>query len=842
MRGVGWYNAGMMMRLLPSAAVRFRRWWDLRLGARLASWLPLLLLLLAMSTVYLFGDGWGGFYKDSVFHNWNSAKNMVLAENLSPAHNFLMYLRQYPRPDGVPVYHPYNRFPVGGFALIKLVTLPFGDDLSAKVYAARMLMLAMFAGAAVLAYLSLRRITGHRWIALAATLPAFSGYYVLYYSDAVSNEIMMDLFAVLLVFHGMTVFVQEGRFGQLLAKTGLALLLGWHVYALLLPFIVFGLGGEIIRALRSNRPGNDVIVRIRSGASALIRSRYLKLGAVALMFGLTLLGFNFANEYAALRGETPFRELPSVQSMLKRTGQDARSNAVRARSLAWGTFLPGQFRRIGRMALPYAVTVHTDGLHREHPAGRLSLPYGAIGMGAAGACLLGLLFLRRGRALLATLVLSGLCWGIGMRFNTAANSHVFEGVFYLGIPLALVTLALLALRRRWGWLPRAAAVAALPVFILSAYQMGRVDPQARVLMDEINSGVMSDFQEMQGITLGKRVYVQLYELDPYIQEVYLIIDYYLAGSVMQLGRSPISDCGPLCGGYYDFVISGDRDLFPEQHLLTPSNREVFLFDTGGIDTDGLTTGYRSVYDAVTSGSYGAPTVQAEYDLFIADGKAVYYKSGCSVSGMAPKFFLHTIPEDRNDLPEERREYGFDNLDFGFIWRGAMFDGDCIAIAPLPDYSIDSIRTGQYVSGLGREVWSAAISLKSPLGYDAATSAIAAGDYGEPVGRGVFEVYLGDAAVVYFKEPCDVGDIGARFLLHFIPEDDSDLPSERQGHGFDNRDFSFAERGVATGGRCVALAPLPDYPVARVRTGQYVSGEGRRIWAVEFAGGGGRSGR
>ena len=64
----------MSLRLLPSAAARFRRWRDLRLGVRLASWLPLLLLLLAMSTVYLFGDGWGGFYKDSVFHNWNSAK------------------------------------------------------------------------------------------------------------------------------------------------------------------------------------------------------------------------------------------------------------------------------------------------------------------------------------------------------------------------------------------------------------------------------------------------------------------------------------------------------------------------------------------------------------------------------------------------------------------------------------------------------------------------------------------------------------------------------------------------------------------------------------------------
>ena len=834
MRGVGWYNAGMMsLRLLPSAAARFRRWWDLRLGARLASWLPLLLLLLAMSTVYLFWDGWGGFYKHPLVYNWNTAEGIALAENLSPAHNFLMFLRQYPGPDGVPVYEPYNRFPLGGFALIKLVTLPFGDNLSAKLYAAQVLMLLLTAGAAALAWRSLHRITGHPWIALAATMLAFSGYHVLYFLDAVSSACMKDLFAVLLVFHGMTVFIQEGRFGQLLTKTCLALLIGWYAYALLLPFIVFGLGGEIVRLSRMNMPGDGIAARIRALAGGLIRSRYVRLGVIALIFGLALLSFNFANEYAAFNGERSLLELPSVQSMLQRTGQDGEFNADFDEFLAWGPFLTGQFRRIGQMVLPYALTVHTDGLHHKHQAGPLSIPYAAVGVGAVVGCLLGLIFLTsRRRMLLATLALSGLCWGIGVRGNTAF--HTNESIFYLGITLALFTLVLLVLRRR-RWLPGVAAVAALSVFALSAYQMGRVDPQARALVDEINSGVMSDFQEMQGMTPGKRVYVQLYELDPYIQEVYLIIDYYLAGSVMQLGRSPISGCGPLCGEYYDFVISGDRDLFPEQHLLTPSNREVFLFDTGGIDTDGLTAGYRAVYDAVTSGGYGAPAVQAEYDLYIADGKAVYYKHGCNAVDTAHKFFLHTTPEDRNDLPEERREYGFDNLDFGFIWRGAEFDGDCIAIAPLPDYSIDSIRTGQYVSGVGREVWSVAISLKSPLEYNAAASAIAAGGYGEPVGRGVFDVYLGDAGVVYFKEPCDVGDVGARFFLHFVPDDYSDLPPELQGAGFDNRDFSFAERGLATGGRCVAIAPLPDYPVDRVRTGQYVPGEGR-IWAAEFAGG------
>ena len=95
-------------------------------------------------------------------------------------------------------------------------------------------------------------------------------------------------------------------------------------------------------------------------------------------------------------------------------------------------------------------------------------------------------------------------------------------------------------------------------------------------------------------------------------------------------------------------------------------------------------------------------------------------------------------------------------------------------------------------------------------------------------------------MVYYKDPCESDDTRAQFFLHFIPEDDSDLPPERQRAGFDNRDFSFTQSGALTGGRCVAIARLPDYPVDRIRTGQFMSGEGRRIWAVEF--GGGRLGR
>ena len=52
----------------------------------------------------------------------------------------------------------------------------------------------------------------------------------------------------MLVFHGMAIFVQEGRFRQLLVKSCVALLLGWHVYAFLLPFIIFGMAAELLQA------------------------------------------------------------------------------------------------------------------------------------------------------------------------------------------------------------------------------------------------------------------------------------------------------------------------------------------------------------------------------------------------------------------------------------------------------------------------------------------------------------------------------------------------------------------------------------------------------------------
>ena len=234
--------------------------------------------------------------------------------------------------------------------------------------------------------------------------------------------------------------------------------------------------------------------------------------------------------------------------------------------------------------------------------------------------------------------------------------------------------------------------------------------------------------------------------------------------------------------------------------------------------------YRAAYEAAVSGE---PLARGAFDVHMADGALVYVKEPCEQSDTAAKFFLHIRPEQVADLPEERRESGFNNLDFDFFLRGAVFDGKCAARVPLPDYPIASVRTGQYMDG-GEELWQAGFALNEEpyrAAYEAAVS-------GEPLARGAFDVHMADGALVYVKEPCEQSDTAAKFFLHIRPEQVADLPEERRESGFNNLDFDFFLRGAVFDGKCAARVPLPDYPIASVRTGQYISGVGE-IWSAEF---------
>ncbi len=649
--------------------------------------LPLVLLLLALATVFLFGNDRGSFYR-SGNHDWNSSQSLTLAENFSPRHYFLGFKYLGLDADGNRTYRlEYNRFPKGGYALIKLAILPFGDNFGAAIYAARVLMLLLLAAAATLAYLSLARLVGSGWIALTVTLLAFSSYYILYYADSISNEGTIDLFAVMLAFHGMVVFAQEGRFRQLLVKSCLALLLGWHVYAFLLPFIVLGLAGELFKARAGIITPPSLAGQIKRCGAALLSSRYVTLGVVTLCFGVGVLTFNIAGEYFASDGDKPLHQLESVQSAIKRLGGDAEFNTRYAERLAWGNFLESQFYRIGRMLYPFFLSPF--GNSDEFSDTRLEVDkardYLAVFSGALAlaVCGIGLVFARvRHKMLLATLAIAGFCWAFPLRHSVF--QHDWETTFYVGVPLVFFALIMLYLHKLLSQrVIVAVAVAALLLFILSSAEMALIGHDEGEAAAEAE--MRQDFRVIRDIVSEDIVYIYPPgRAKPWSEDRHRYggapwaLSYFLAGSVL------IDDIRfGVDRNLANFIV--ERRHQPGPALLTPDNRHIFLYD-------------RALYDRqYEATALGSPIIASDWNVYLKDGRRLIYTSEeCAYTNAW--IFLHIDPRDADDLPEQRKQYGFDHLDFRFANHAVLSDDRCVAVRELPAYDIAVIRTGQYTEG------------------------------------------------------------------------------------------------------------------------------------------------
>ena len=784
-------------------------------------WLPALALPLFMFIALLaLGGDRGYFYREGAAHNFNTAKVLAIAENLSPEHNFRLALRIWHEEDGGFGYELYSRFPVGSFLLVKLAALPFGNDLAAKLLAARVLMLLMFCGAAALAYLAIARATGSRSVALAAATLAFSGSYALYYADTVFNESVMDLFGAALVFHGMAVFVQEGRFRQLLVKTCAALLLGWHVYALLLPFIALGFGGEAIALLRSARASkpNERAKAARAAITSLARSRYVALAAVAILFGSALLALNFANEYMADGGgQKTLSDLPSARSALRRFGLTEDYSDLGG--LEWGNFIRRQLYRVGVTSAPYALAraVGYDFPVVEPPDPPLAPT--VWGAAAAVLALAAVAFARRRRVLLASAVLFGFCWAVIMRHNVFVPSHNHEAVHYLWTALALFALALTVARRLMGArrgdrLALAVAAAAAVVFATSVFHSGRERDASDAEWDKT---LMADFSAIREIARGK----SLVALPRHVYTFeYQEKNYYMSGIYWAGGAD---GCDPRVA---DFVASRYRD--ESLNLLTPDNRAVFLYEnTSPLE---LCRAERRRIEA------SEPAARADYDVYLQDGALRYLKAPCEPRG-DDDFFAYVYPADPNVLPDEHRRNGFYPTWWGgkrFAWYGAAVDDACIMTLHLPDWPIAAIRTGQATPG-GEIVWDVFItpppSAEAQALYEKAYQAISSS--GEPAARSGFDLYLDGDTLSYLKAPCGEGDTRGRIFLSVHPADVRDLPADRREIGHESLNFTLAPpAGAVFNDKCMATRQLPDYDIARIETGQWIPG-GERLWDAEL---------
>lgn len=251
-------------------------------------------------------------------------------------------------------------------------------------------------------------------------------------------------------------------------------------------------------------------------------------------------------------------------------------------------------------------------------------------------------------------------------------------------------------------------------------------------------------------------------------------------------------------------------------------------------------GFLSVYESV--GDY-TPIMSGFFDVYVDEdrGWLIYVREECERDDTRPGFSLHLTPRDINDLPESRKQSGFDNLDFEFAEHGLRFDNKCVIQVNLPDYDIIRIRTGQYakVSDESDEffpIWVQGASV-TPISQKREFLSVyeSVGD-DIPIIRGVFDVYIDEDRgwLIYVREECERDDIQSRFLLHLTPRDINELPESRNQFRFDNLDFEFAEHGLRFGNKCVIQFDLPDYDIIRIRTGQYVQigDEFSQVWTEE----------
>ena len=427
----------------------------------------------------------------------------------------------------------------------------------------------------------------------------------------------------------------------------------------------------------------------------------------------------------------------------------------------------------------------------------------ALGIALVAACLIGLIFVRQ-KMLFVILASFGFFWTVPMRNSTAF--HIYETMYYIGLPLVFFALILLLARRltRRDGVIVAAAVGALLLFAVSSFQMSRYGhgPEAPQAARAVEQDLLAIHELVAGEPVTVRNSHDIHGLQFHVLGYFT--HYYMNPIFVEREYYPSGDRG--------FIVMYHR--VDTDTLLTSQNRHLFLYN--GPD---LIASYRSAYPSIVSTE---PLVRGDFDVYVDDGTVHYIKEPCRHEDTRARFFLHVFPEDLDDLPDNRKQYRFANLDFRFTERGVQFDGKCMLRVNLPKYDIAGFRTGQ--AGRG---WNIAHVIQGPKLISAYPSIVSA----EPAARSEFDLYIDEGKLYYVKESCGIDDVQDGFFLHIAPTDLDDLPGYRKQHGFDNRDFRFDVRGVQFDGKCAASIGLPQYDIARITTGQH--DRTGRIWAAEI---------
>ena len=157
---------------------------------------------------------------------------------------------------------------------------------------------------------------------------------------------------------------------------------------------------------------------------------------------------------------------------------------------------------------------------------------------------------------------------------------------------------------------------------------------------------------------------------------------------------------------YLVLIDGDhvrRANYANTARFLPGIEIIGDFSDGGIyrfpagwrfDEDGYHANVARYLSELTEES-GVRVASDEFDVFVSGRTLVYVREPCVPADTEAWFFVHIDPNDPDDLPEDRQQWGFDNLVLIFDRQATWFGEKCLTTLDLPDYGIAAIRTGQY---------------------------------------------------------------------------------------------------------------------------------------------------
>ena len=236
-------------------------------------------------------------------------------------------------------------------------------------------------------------------------------------------------------------------------------------------------------------------------------------------------------------------------------------------------------------------------------------------------------------------------------------------------------------------------------------------------------------------------------------------------------------------------------------------------------TPAAVAAYREIYRQAVAGE---PIIRADYKVYLEGQRLTFVQENCPPGGGDVWFGVRIFPHYPEVLPPHKWNSG---SYVTFQTNRVRLDDICLAVLQLPDYAQGDLilmqRDLAHYIPVGAPVWAELYSLSRP----GLRELIAEHRRKSPpaAGPAAFDVFIdrdaGRNRLLYAKRDCTRAEYETRVTLHITPANPADLPAYRRDSGFENRDFPIDWYGGRPGGDCVAIVPLPYYPIAAIRTGQ-----------------------